>query len=118
MGYCASGYGCIDFLNPVSENRKEEIRKILEEAFDCDFNIASKSDGGNFSTTYKSVDIYSYDKYHEDDVTEALGKLSRAAPVLPGSCVEFVGEDDAHWRFLYTGGDVWREQNGHVVYDD
>ena len=59
--------------------------------------------------------IYGGDeKYHEDDIKEMLRSF---APYVEIGEIEFVGEDDSLWRFIFKDG-KWYEENGLVIYDE
>lgn len=111
MGYYANGNGYITFSRRLTDNDVLSVDDILQNScFDFDFHHGNK-DGS-------SVDVWCYDKYHDDDVRNAIQNIADKFPVKEG-CIEFAGEDDEHWRFLYDAEDNdWLEQTGHIVYDE
>lgn len=54
------------------------------------------------------------DKYHEDDVIDFLHEISG---LISKGVVEYVGEDDCFWRFVFDPDTVnWKEEDGYVTY--
>lgn len=102
MGYYANGGGTLklkkDMTVPAS------ILAYLGREFS---EVADSPDGGLWLT-------FEYDKYHDDDVTDALQNL---APFVESGNVEFAGDDDCHWRFHFFDGKM-RIQYGRLVYED
>lgn len=102
MGYYANGGGTLklkkDMKVPAS------ILADLGREFS---EVADSPDDGLWLT-------FEYDKYHEDDVTNALRNL---APFVESGNVEFSGDDDEHWRFHFWNGTM-RYQYGRLVYED
>jgi len=102
MGYYANGGGTLklkkDMTVPAS------ILADLGREFS---EVADAPDGGLWLT-------FEYDKYHDDDVTDALQSL---APFVESGNVDFAGDDDCHWRFRFFDGKM-RMQYGRLVYED
>ena len=104
MGYYANGYGCFEVKDTyLIEEKVDEIN----DEYDAEL-VLSGFDGKTF------ILFSTYDKYHEDFVTEVLDALTPL--VAEGSMMEFKGEDDALWAFILENG-IWVEKNGHVVYE-
>ena len=102
MGYYANGGGTLklkkDMTVPAS------ILADLGREFT---EVADAPDGGLWLT-------FEYDKYHDDDVTDAMRNL---APFVESGNVEFAGDDDCHWRFHFWNGTM-KYQSGRIVYED
>lgn len=121
MGYYAHGTGNIEFRNPLNDEKRRMVEEILSsEYFEIDFYGSPER---NASTI--GVDTFFDDKYHGDAIEAALNKILGVEDVAFG-CMEFQGEDGEHWRFLFdpehdcmnSGAEKWREQTGHIVYED
>lgn len=112
MGYYANGSGSVTFNRVLDEKEISILENAFENAwFEYDFsmNTASLSQGSSF-------DMWSNDKYHEDEVLDLLEAMKDIAPIVNGY-IEYTGEDGSNWRFIFKDG-KWLEQNGTVVYDD
>lgn len=94
MGYYATGGGSLTIKQPIPDNLRKELNEI--------FNVTETKD---------DLDLYFDDKYHSD-IDSFYQDL---APYVTGS-IEFMGEDDAHWRIVFEN-DTWREDNARIVYD-
>lgn len=103
MGYYARGNGNVTFKENVV---LEDVKKaITENGFEDEFEYDIDKDGIYFCSN---------DKYHEEDVTEALNILT---PYIKEGTVNFVGEDDTLWQLLFIPEKgEWKELNGTVVY--
>lgn len=102
MGYYACGGGTLKLKKDMKI--PAEILADLGREFS---EVADAPDGGLYLT-------FEYDKYHDDDVTEALRSL---APFVESGNVEFAGDDDCHWRFHFWNGTM-KYQCGRLVYED
>lgn len=94
MGYYATGGGSLTIKQQIPDNLKKELKEIF-----------------NVNETKDDLDLYFDDKYHSD-IDSFFQDL---APYVIGS-IEFMGEDDAHWRIVFED-DTWREDNARIVYD-
>ena len=107
MGYYASGGGTIYFRNPLSEEKKNEVSAILENAWHY----------GEWYKDNRVVDVQmEYDKYNYD-TEEAINEIAKNFAVESGS-IEYTGEDCERWRFVYnpkTGR--FDEENARFYYD-
>lgn len=103
MGYSASGSGELI----LKENAKisPEQRSKLEEAFS---EVDETEEGGKYILSL----CHEYTRYSEDIVLEALDAVK--GNIVNGE-VQFSGDDDAYWRFIFREG-RWVEQDGKVVY--
>ena len=63
-----------------------------------------------------SIFVSGYKNYHDENWRDWLQVLSPFLDYEYENDVEFIGEDDALWRFLVTEDELL-EQNGRVVYD-
>lgn len=107
MGYCASGSGSITFTEELPKDTITAIEKYCDPDFDID----------TYTNNNKTImDITAYGKYHAEDIDEILKRITRTEKIASGE-IEFTGEDDAHWRFIWDGNE-WFEQDGRIVYDD
>ena len=114
MGYYARGYGSVRF-RCSSEELLDHLCRRVGEVFE-DYDAPQH----NRDTEFDDIEIsfWTDDKYHGDDIEELLAWMVENFEIEDG-CVEFAGEDDCYWRFLYVkerGGFI--EQNGRIVYDD
>lgn len=101
MGYYATGFGTATLL-PGADI--EKVREIIND--DGGFSSISLNDDG-------SIDFEQYDKYYSEEVEDTLKKLST---YCRSGEIEFDGEDNCAWRFLFGNGSL-TEENGHTVYD-
>lgn len=101
MGYYANYSGGI-YLTKCPEEA-EHLGKDTFENFevDADGSVVCMSFGG-------------YEKYYEDTVYEFLDLIK---PYTLRGSIEYKGEDDAMWRFVYKD-DGWEEQSGRIMYED
>lgn len=107
MGYYAAGGGYVIYEKPITD----EQAKIVDEQFG---EWVWTEECG--TTDGRIVDMAYDGKYYSDEVETVLDKLAELGPIKEGE-LEFSGEDNCHWRFLYKDG-AWIEQLGHIVYDD
>lgn len=111
MGYYATGNGSITFNRVLNENEVQFLAdRLANEGFEYDDYTIDAPKGSS------SFNVYMNAKYHDDDVKWLLETIKNIAPIADG-CIEFVGEDDSNWRFVFKNGE-WLEQNGQVVYKD
>ena len=113
MGYYANCAGTVEFKRDLSIEERTAMEELLDSiCFDFDF------DSAKHNKSWDTLNVYAYEKYHEEELAEALEQISRIVPIEKG-CVECTGDDDAHWRFLYKQEDErWHKQNGYIVYED
>lgn len=106
MSYNAEAVGNIVFAKKLSGNEYLAIdRRLTAVGIGIDILGIHK-----FLITYDSGYGYGFD----DDILSALNSVSEIAEVLSGN-LEFIGEDDTHWRFIYKDG-KWRKERGEIVY--
>jgi len=101
MGYYASGSGYIEFRQDITDEDFEEISSVLNNSpiknyFDR--NCADVNQDGN---------------YFEEDWEELLEELT---PFAKSGEINFCGEDDCFWRFIFRNG-KFVDENGSVIYE-
>lgn len=104
MGYYANGSGTIAFMRELSDADWSAVENAVKDVIEYDVDRKN----GWLSLWYDG-------KYYEEEVIAVLKKIAEAAPIRDAN-IEFSGEGDCHWRFIYEDGKWW-EENGHVVYD-
>jgi len=111
MGYYASGSGYIDV---GSARPSEQALRDLAEHGGLGFRLMAPNKHFHFYT----IDVlHEYGNYSEEEVIDFLSMAGRAFQILGGE-IEFSGEDDSHWRFVWNGRDGrWYEQNGSIEYE-
>lgn len=116
MGYCANGSGYITFKRRLTDDEMISVENILQKACFC-FDFSYSLGGSADSIEESCVDVWYDTKYRSEEIESAVREIATATPVKEG-CIEFVGDDYTHWRFLYDPGDNdWVNQTGYVVYD-
>jgi len=105
MSYRAVGSGTIT-LSDVKF--KDDAECILAEVSMLD------SDDGTPDSGELIYVFHDYRSYHEDEIYDALKKLSTM--IVDGE-IEFRGDEDEHWRFKFIDGS-WYEQDTEFVYTD
>ena len=111
MGYYASGSGYIDVGSACPS---EQALRDLAEHGGLGFQLSAPN---KYSPFYTIDVLHEYGHYSEEGVTDFLSMAGRALQILGGE-IEFAGEDDSHWRFVWNGKDRrWYEQNGSIEYD-
>ena len=108
MGYYATGSGEITFEEKLDKDIIKEIKRIADSDFDIDAYETKLSPG-------TIMDLDTDGKYHGEDIQDILNEIANTTKIKTGE-ICFHGEDDSHWRFLWTGKD-WIEQNGEIVYE-
>lgn len=103
MSYYACGDGYVIF-EPIEGVSREEIEDGLMEFGDA--SVIETKD-------HLEIDLrYEYQNYDADKLYACFNEYAKA--VISGD-LEFVGQDDSHWRLIYENGE-WVEKNGMVVY--
>ncbi len=114
MGYYANGGGQIVFYGDVDDAKIGAIAGVLANGFeDVDWWLDTMHVYGPDTKTVFSVS--DYDKYHDDEVRDALNDAAQLAPIFGGE-ICYVGEDACFWRFIWKDGQ-WVEEHGRVVYE-
>ena len=105
MGYCASANGTVTVKDTAD---LATVREALDRVFDevsgphatCPANLV--------------VSTHSDSNYHD---SAYFGLYERIAPFVADANVEFAGDDDSHWKHVFSDGQ-WREIPGKVVYNE
>ena len=118
MGYYASGNGSITFKKVLPDELFQKVKDVLSDVFECDGIREWKS--FKKSDLITEIDIWSGDKYYEDDVIDALRETAELAGCeIDEGCISYCGEDHSLWRFTFDKDtNSWLEENGHVEYSD
>lgn len=119
MGYYANGGGNVVFRRELTGEELVKLQNVLEDAwfeYDFDFREAKSKTGTHQGEKYTEVQFWQDEKYHREEVEGVLYFMKALAPIREG-CIEYAGEDGDHWRFIYRN-DAWKEQAGHIVYDE
>lgn len=110
MGYYASGSGSATIikgqekaLEAVLENKYGKLGSYCGLEYDFD-NIKDEC----------YINIYDSEKYHEEDTTEFLSVI---APYISEGHLDYSGEDDCIWRFIFNPDTKeWKEENATIDY--
>lgn len=111
MGYYANGRGSITYKKEMNEADEETLRDMFFDVFEGSVEHVWC---GNHRKT--AVFFYADEKYYEDEVRDILEKAAEFGEIEDGE-IEYIGEDDSMWHFVYVNGH-WEEEGGHVVYED
>lgn len=112
MGYCASGDGRIYLNRNLAEVEKDRIGEIFDESFN---EVYAEED---------VIDLVKYyDKYHDDETMTTLKFfLDEFRNDVVGGSIEFIGEDNANWRFSLVTDEnkkiKWVVQDGYIEWGD
>lgn len=102
MGYYADGYGVCILKDGVDIDDVE--RDMRENG--CCLYVEDRS--------VKEIVIRAEEqKYYEEEVYHDLNILTK---YITFGYIEYVGEDDNHWRIALNDGE-WSEVEGKIVYD-
>lgn len=97
MGYYADYNGSINF-------KSKPTKEVIDQLDYCFVNFEYDDDGCDFGGN---------DKYYSDTIQETLEKVK---PYVGNGEIEYAGEDNTFWRFIFVNGE-WAQQNGRIVYD-
>lgn len=111
MGYCAyaSGSatiirGCEITLEVVLENKYGKHESNCKP----EYRFSTGLDGNRY------IEIFDSDRYHEEDAEEFLSVI---APYVSDGCLEYYGEDNCIWRFVFDPDTKkWNEENANIDY--
>lgn len=105
MGYYAYGNGSVLLKNGIN---KEELFKKLDEKLNDAFGLEYEFNKAGM------IDITDYENYSEEDIMEFLNIL---IPYIKEGSIEYSGDDDYHWKFVFNEKDQkWDEFDGEVCY--
>lgn len=105
MGYYAYGNGSVLLKNGIN---KEELFKKLDEKLNDAFGLEYEFNKAGM------IDITDYENYSEEDIMEFLNIL---IPYIKEGSIEYSGDDDYHWKFVFNEKDQkWDEFDGEVYY--
>lgn len=105
MGYYAYGNGSVLLKNGIN---KEELFKKLDEKLNDAFGLEYEFNKVGM------IDITDYENYSEEDIMEFLNIL---IPYIKEGSIEYSGDDDYHWKFVFNEKDQkWDEFDGEVYY--
>ena len=123
MGYWAKGEGYILFSNKVETKTMTGFLIGLTAHFTQLTAETSIKEAGhpNYGCACIDVSCGRSQDYNGDDLAKVLEEIAKAAesigsPIKEGK-IDFVGEDDSLWRFIYRDGS-WHEENGQTEYED
>ena len=108
MGYCASGTGSI-VLKKGLNALPDDAMKALMDYFEVACEGWPDKDGDTV------IDFWDSEKYWEDS---ALTALDAVIPYIQEGLIEYNGEDDFHWRFVFDPEtENWQEEEARVVWE-
>ena len=105
MSYYAYGNGMAKLKDGVNkEALYEKLDKIVDDCFGLEYE--EELDG--------YIPFYDTENYHEEDIMDFLNILS---PYITEGSIEYSGEDDYHWKFVFNKDTKeWDEIEGEVYY--
>ena len=110
MSYYANGDLKIVYLTA-----DKSITEKIENAF---LHVNMRYDYEcDISDTCTTVEAWGNELYSTEVIKKLLDLLTEIAPIQEGSEIDFCGEDQTYWRYIFENGQ-WKEQNGEIVYSD
>ncbi len=105
MSYCAYGNGSALLKENVDkEELFEKLDTKVEEAYCLEYEYDDK----------ETIDFTDCENYHEEDTMDFLNILS---PYITEGSIEYSGDDDWHWKFVFNKDTKeWDEIEGKVYY--
>ena len=105
MSYYAYGNGSALLKENVDkEELFEKLDTKVEEACCLEYEYDDK----------ETIDFTDYENYHEEDTMDFLNILS---PYITEGSIEYSGDDDCHWKFIFNKDTKeWDEIGGEVYY--
>jgi len=100
MGYYATGGGCLELKSTPPNDIIEDAYAIF-----CDVGLHNGE---------KELNLCFDGKYHNDDIEDWN---NRVVPYVNRGQIEFCGDDDCHWKYVFKDGE-WDIGYGNVVYDN
>lgn len=111
MGYYASASGSAT----VIKGQEETLKSVLASKYGkygsgCSLDYDVDEINGVYC-----IDIYDSEKYHEEDTTKFLNLI---APYISEGKLDYSGEDDCIWRFVFNPETKeWKKENATIDYD-
>ena len=99
MGYYADYDGNITFKDKLPT----ELIKAGQDEFET----------FHYDEVRNEAEVCGHDKYYEDSVYDFLQLIE---PYTKAGEIEYQGEDNCFWRFIFKGG-KWDEENGSIYYE-
>lgn len=88
----------------TKKNYFEKLDTKVEEAYCLEYEYDDK----------ETIDFTDYENYHEEDTMDFLNILS---PYITEGSIEYSGDDDCHWKFVFNKDTKeWDEIEGEVYY--
>ena len=110
VSYYADGELKIVFLtaDTTIPDKVEEAFLYVNQRYDMDCEV---------SEDRTVIEAYGNERYSTSATEKLLELLTEIAPIQEGSEIDFCGEDQTYWRFIFKDG-RWKEQCGEIVYSD
>ena len=110
MSYYANGELKIVFLtaDTTIPQKVEDAFLYFNQRYDMDCEITE---------TTTIIEAWGNERYSTEETEKLLDLLTEIAPIQEGSEIDFCGEDQTYWRYIFEDGQ-WKEQNGEIVYSD
>lgn len=110
MGYCADGSGRVTLKEGMDP---EQVEKAIIAAYEAPER--KKYSPLEYDVIDDKIEIWDSDKYHEEDTIEFLNVI---APFITEGAIEYSGESDDVWRFVFDSAtSSWKEENGVVDFN-
>lgn len=111
------GYRCqFDGVIIIPQTFEKNVTELLDDLDIIDeMYIVSPASITPHGDVLTEINISNSDlNFHEEDWHELMLKL-RNYNVMDGTEIEFIGEDDQHWKYIWDT-DEWQEHTGTIVY--
>ena len=110
VSYYADGELKIVFLtaDTTIPDKVEEAFLYVNQRYDMDCEVSGDR---------TVIEAYGNERYSTSATEKLLELLTEIAPIQEGSEIDFCGEDQTYWRYIFENGQ-WKEQNGKIVYSD
>ena len=110
MSYYANGELKIVYLSTDKDiiDKVENAFLYVNQRYDMDCEV---------SEDRTVIEAYGNERYSTSATEKLLELLTEIAPIQEGSEIDFCGEDQTYWRYIFENGQ-WKEQNGEIVYSD
>ena len=110
MSYYANGELKIVYLSTDKDiiGKVENAFLYINQRYDMDSEV---------SEDRTVIEAFGNERYSTSATEKLLELLTEIAPIQEGSEIDFCGEDQTYWRFIFKDG-RWKEQCGEIVYSD